>query len=1065
MDGRDGGLPETEGPETQDKPSLGSPVAMQAPTVERIKTGILVALTITITGLIAGFGGALYLGAKDVIMAEADGALAHVPKALEAALDGEAQAMSTALGVIGGDAALRAAFAARDRQAAQSHAIHLLASLRDDHGITCFSLHDVEGVNFLHVHEPARSGRTVAHLTFVRAAETGKPAHGIEIDQRGGLMLRVVHPWYVEGKLIGYVEMGKGTEHLMEKLRRSLGVELLLSLHKRFLNRAMYEGARRSLGRTPEWDLIPDHVVIDRVGDSTPPEVVEWLTDAHEHPRSYRDGRAPGRDLSLDSRHWRATLLDFRDAGGRPIGDLVALKDLTSRYADLREASIGVGLICLMLAVGLFLFFRCFLARLSTKLCLRTEELKLANETLTREIIERRNTENRLELFKHLIDQSDDMVLVIDAEDARLREANQQACLSLGYSRRELLALTVPDIATRVPDMLSWTMHVERLRNTGSMTREGHYRRKDGSLVPIEASLKYVQRDERGYIVAGVRDITMRRQSQAALRSAKDSAEEASRIKSQFLSNVSHEMRTPLNGIIGFAEGIASAETLASAKELSQTIITESDLLLELINTLLDHAKIEAGRLEIELLPFSPPHVLDNVVSSCSLKAQRKGLDLTLSVAPDVPGWVMGDAFRLRQVMLNLTDNAIKFTKVGSVAVAVENIGTGRDGVMLRFSVTDTGIGIAPDKQAKIFESFTQADGSTTRKFGGTGLGTTISKELVALMGGEIGVDSEVGKGSTFWFTLPVVPCSKEVVIETEREEMIRSVGYAAAVSCPPSSILAAEDYPTNQQVIRMHLEAAGHTVTIVETGRQAVDACLDGSFDLIFMDMQMPEMDGLAAVRDIRLNNPRYAETPIIGLTANAEAGARQACLDAGMNEVITKPVRSSSLHEAVARWLSSAARTEGDKPPANPADRAVDEDPPARPDDSGADAADVVGDACTDDEAVPIDWTQAAIEFCGDTDLLKTIIEKFLEKVAEQTVILEQAVAEGDVQTIAREAHKIKGGAANLMADPLARAAGLLETDAKLGKVADIRTFLTHLKWEFERLETAYRGEVVSR
>ena len=1023
-----------------------SPTATQAATFDRIKAGILIAMMITITGLIVGFGAALYLEAKDSMTAEADGALAHVPEALEAALAAEAKAMSAALDVIAGDAALAAALDALDRQTAQSRALPLLASLRNEHSITHFSFHDAEGVNFLRVHAPDRSGGPVAHFIFVRAARTGKPAHGIALDRHGQLVLRVVRPWYDQGKLIGYVEMGHGIEHVTEELHRSLGVKLILTIHKTFLDRTVFEEARRGFRRVPRWDLIPDQVVIDPRDSSTPPQIVDWLTADHDRARSYHDSPAPGRDLSVGARRYRATLFGFRDAGGRLIGDLVVMKDFTSRYAALREASISVALICLMLGVGLFLFFRCFLARLSAKLDLRTTELRETNETLTREIVERKNTEQRLELFKHLIDQANDAVLVIDAGNARLIETNDSACADLGYTRAELLSLSMPDIAMKIPNMASWTMHVQCFRRTGPMTSEDLYRRKDGSVLPVEISLKYVQRGEQGYVVAGVRDITARKEAEEALRYAKDAAEQASRLKSQFLSTVSHEIRTPLNGIIGFAEGIASAETVDAARDLSRTILAESDILLELINTLLDHAKIEAGRLEIESQPFAPRRALEGIVSSCHARARDKDLALEVSVAADVPEWVMGDAFRLRQVLLNLAGNAIKFTEAGSVTVVVETVEGDEADIVLRFSVTDTGIGIAPDRQAAIFDSFTQADDSTTRKYGGTGLGTTISRELVTLMGGRIELESELDKGSTFWFTLPTTVCTTEAVAEIERAEAARSAEDVVGADCPPMSILVAEDYPTNQQVIRMHLEAAGHAVTIAANGREAVDLCRSRRFDLVFMDLQMPEMDGLEATRRIRRENREYVDVPIIGLTANAEPQARRACIKAGMKDVVTKPVRSSTLRRTIADWRAPGGKTDTAEPADEPAHRPADQ---ATPD--GRDAA------------APMDYEKAVREFCGDAALVKTVTEQFLQTLAEQTALLWQAVAEGETETVAREAHKIKGGAANLMAEPLSQAAAQLEAEAKLGRADDAGIFLAHLVLEIQRLEAFCRSHVL--
>jgi len=1036
---------------SQGKTVSDSRGASRTPLVDRIKVAILVALTTTIVGLFASFGTVLYLQAREGIDTEADDALAHVPAAFDSVLAGEARAMSTALDVIVSDASLWTAFEAHDRQALAGRAGPLLDRLRDEHGITHLSFHDRPGMNLLRVHDPALSGGAVTRATMLQAAQTGATAHGIELERGGQLVLRVVRPWYAGRELIGYVELGQGISRAAEQLRRSQGIKLYIALHKTFIDRSAFDTWQASGTAALRWDATPAYLVTDRSNGVLPASVASWLASGDDRPPSYRVDKVPGRDLSLGDQQCRAMRFSFHDAGGRSVGELVILKDVTARYAALNDTAVSVALICVMLAVGLFLFFRFILARLSGKLGERTAELARANDALTREIADRKNTEHKLELFKYLIDQSNEIVLVVDVDDARLLEVSEHACSSLGYSRDELLALTVPDIAADLPDMGAWTAHVEDLRRVCRTTREALYKRKDQSTFPAEISLRYVHREDRGYVVANIRDITVRKQSEEALRQAKEAAEQASQLKSRFLSNVSHEIRTPLNGIIGFAEGIAAAPTLDSARELSEIILTESDLLLGLINTLLDHAKIEAGRLEIESMPFEPTRVLEQVISTCNAQARDKDLTLDVSIAPDVPEWVMGDAFRLRQVLLNLTGNAIKFTEAGSVSVDVETLAARGDQAMLRFSVTDTGIGIPADKQAGIFQSFTQADGSTSRKYGGTGLGTTISKELVTLMGGEIGLDSEVGKGSTFWFTLPAAPCADHVVEEVKRRQ-VEPPAPETGLACPPASILVAEDYPTNQQVIRMHLEAAGHTVTIVADGRQAVEACCREQFDLVFMDMQMPEMDGLDATRQIRSDNCGHADVPIIGLTANAEAGAHRACLDAGMNDVITKPVRSVSLRRAVATWRHSDGPCEAALAPAA-----------AAPATSAAPRqGDTVEPAGAD--APPIDVDMAVHEFCGDAELLKTIAAQFLDKVAEQIALMGRIIADRDAEALAREAHKVKGGAANLMAAPLTRAAGALEAEAKLGRLDGIDVFLDNLEREYARLSQYIRANVMS-
>ncbi|MBN1491792.1 MAG: PAS domain S-box protein [Phycisphaerae bacterium] len=529
--------------------------------------------------------------------------------------------------------------------------------------------------------------------------------------------------------------------------------------------------------------------------------------------------------------------------------------------------------------------------------------------------------------------------------------------------------------------------------------------------------------------VAGTHlDITERKATEATLRAAKEAAEEASRMKSRFLANVSHEVRTPLNAIVGFSEVIQRTTTDDLVRRQARTILRESETLLQLINELLDHAKIEAGKLDLDFRPVDLRQLLNEIRTGIEPLASEKGLESRFTVSDDVPPYVVGDGLRIRQVLVNLISNAIKFTERGRVSVVVEPCVTAETETTLRFSVIDTGIGISADKQAAVFESFTQVDGSATRRYGGTGLGTTISKQLVEMMGGRIGFDSEPGKGSTFWFVLPVgvAPASGSGMTE------VGTPVAAHRVQCT-GYILVVEDYPPNQEVARLHLEEAGHRVRIVANGREAVTACEQETFDLILMDVQMPEMDGQEATQRIRVGSTTCATIPILGMTAHADRGSRGTCMASGMNEVIRKPVRRDMLLATVDHWLTARA----DNLP--PATRPVPEPAPSY--------EAVVADT-------PIDYRVAIDEF-GSPETVDLVVNQFLETLDRQLGVLRQAIEAGDADRARKEAHAIKGGAGTLEARPLAEVASRMEKMGTEGRLDVLAVVLDEMVSEFDRLK----------
>jgi PAS domain S-box-containing protein len=508
------------------------------------------------------------------------------------------------------------------------------------------------------------------------------------------------------------------------------------------------------------------------------------------------------------------------------------------------------------------------------------------------------------ERYRAILDQIEDGCCVVDLRGNYLF-VNDAFCRLYGFDKREILgsnfkASSGPERAGKLREMYS------QVYTTGQPIKAFEYEITPKNRPPmfVEQSIS-LERDAEGRpigFLAITRDCTERKRAQQELAKAKEAAEAANRAKSEFLANMSHEIRTPMNGIIGMtALALDSAPAPAQAEQL-QTIRTQAESLLTIVNDILDFSKIESQRIDIESVPFTLAHAIDEVIKALLPRAREKGIALSSAIAADAPPRVFGDPVRLKQILTNVVCNAVKFTEHGSVTLDVLVDRRQGDEVLLHFRVTDTGIGIPADRHSAIFEPFRQVDGSMTRRFGGTGLGLAIATTLAELMGGRISVDSAPGAGSVFHVTVPVVAASATVVTDSPISATVAAAARRAAGRVRGARVLVAEDNIVNQRVAEGLLTKRGHTVTVVNNGREAVDALKRAAFDLVLMDVQMPEMDGLEATAAIRqLEQDTGQRIRIIAMTAHAMTGDRERCLAAGMDGYLSKPIDQRTLFDLI--------------------------------------------------------------------------------------------------------------------------------------------------------------------
>ena len=544
---------------------------------------------------------------------------------------------------------------------------------------------------------------------------------------------------------------------------------------------------------------------------------------------------------------------------------------------------------------------------------------------------------------------------------------------------------------------------IREARARGHATMDWQGRRDDGSVFAAEIALHAMELEGQQVIQAIMRDVSEQRAAEAAKEAAREAALAMAQAKSEFVANVSHEIRTPMHGILGMSGLLLKTPLDGRQREYVATLKSSAESLLTIINDILDFSKIEAGKLSIEQVPFSPGALVRGVAALFQARALEKNLTLRLTLPDDVPAALAGDPTRIRQILLNLVDNAIKFTHVGEVELSARFV-SAPEGIGCQFRVRDSGIGMSEETQSRLFQAFSQADTSTTRSYGGTGLGLAVSSQLAELMGGQLTVDSALGTGSTFTLSL-LLPASDLPLAELPAAPSVQLHGR----------VLIVEDHPVNQKLLAHQLTEMGLEHALAESGRHALEMLAADDYDLVLMDWQMPEMDGLEATSEIRRMAGPARHVPIIALTANASDGFREACLSSGANDYLSKPYTETALAALLAQWLTK---------PTPAATRAP-----------------------------LLDLPTLHARYPGNPTLVHELQNVFIATTEASLAALAQAIDAEDAKAVRREAHALKGAAASVTATAIQHGA------AEIERSMDARDF-ARAAAALETLERTFRA-----
>jgi len=888
--------------------------------VERIRERVLVPIGIVLVCLVCLFIASSYWLQRVLLANKVEEDLSRVQRLLSLELTSTALLLRSSIDIVEGLPNIARYSSFDDRDGLLDYVYPTFQRMREQYGITHLEFIELDTTSFLRVHRPYHIGGLVSRQVLADAAAAGQMKDGLEIGHAGNLAVRCVRPWQVNQRQVGYIEAGKLIENLTQKLSSALDdIDLVLLIDKSLLEKSAWQEVMLQCGTPYSWDHFEDFVVSSQTIDQLPPTLSSAGT-------GQKKGRGEIVFESWGGKTFGWSSVPLSDYAGKVIGQLLVLRDVTSDKAHLLELWSVVAIISIVVGLILMAWFSLYLGSIE-------QSLRKRREALVTEIEERTKAQKKLEssyqFLDTLLDTIPNPILYCNNYGVLVGCNRAFAQDILGMNPVEIQGRSLRDFSEVIPasfgDVFLRQDQDSGLTN-GTFSYEAELRCSDGrSRIFIVNKAAYT--DQSGAVagkVAVMIDLSDLRKQENDLRRAIDQAEAtnrelaesvlkaerlaeqaeaANRAKGDFLAKMSHEIRTPMNGIIGMTELLLDTNLDVEQRDYVNTVKLSADALLTVISDVLDFSKIEAGKLEFFLTDFDLRDCIGDTLASISAPAYKKGLELAYEVDPAVPRLVVGDPGRIRQILVNLVGNAIKFTERGEVIVNTRVQSITPLEVRLHFTVSDTGIGIPEEKKDAIFGAFEQVDNSSTREYTGTGLGLAITKQLVQKIGGDIWVESTLGTGSVFHFTLQL-----KVSANAAKREPARGL-----VDFSELPVIVVDDNATNRRILSETLTSWGMAPTAVPDCMTAIEEVSKARgrgkpFSLALIDFLLPDMDGFALTEKINAT-PGLEIATIVMLTSGGQRGDAARCRELGISAYLLKPVKQSDLFAAIVKTLNRKA------------------------------------------------------------------------------------------------------------------------------------------------------------